>query len=348
MSKKRLQTKELAEIVNGKLEGDPELEITSASGIDESGPHSVTFAESGEYLEKAKRSEAGLVIVPEKAEISGKNLLRVENPRLAYARISALFAPAVYYNPGVHTQAVVAGSARLGENVSVNPGVIVDEGAIIGRNTVLAPGVYIGKDVRVGEDCLLHPRVVVEYDSEIGDNVVIHAGTVVGSDGFGFVTGEEGHYKLPQLGRVVIEDDVEIGACVTIDRGASGNTVIGRGTKTDNLIQIAHNVKIGEECLLVAQVGISGSSSLGDRVTLAGKVGLAGHLEVGENTTIAAGSIVTKDIPAGVFYSGNPAQNHKKEMREKAARRKLPELIKRVRELEKKVAELKEEKGGKE
>ncbi|MFW5999439.1 MAG: UDP-3-O-(3-hydroxymyristoyl)glucosamine N-acyltransferase [Halanaerobiaceae bacterium] len=341
MSNKTLRAQEVAEIVGGRLEGDPKLKITSACGLDESGPHTVTFAGSEEYLKKVAGSEAGLVIVPEGMDIEGKNLLFVDNPRLAYARISTFFVPEIFHSPGVDSRAVVAETARLGKDVSVHPGVIIEEGAVIGKNTILAPGVYIGKNVQIGEDCLLHPRVLVEYDSVLGDRVTVQAGTVIGSDGFGFASSEEGHYKIPQLGRVIIEDDVEVGACVTIDRGASGDTVVGRGTKTDNLIQIAHNVKIGEECLLVAQVGISGSSLLGDRVTLAGKVGLAGHLEVGAHTTIAAGSIVTKDIPSGVFYSGNPAQDHRKEMREKAARRKLPDLIKRVRELEKKVEELK-------
>ena len=334
---------ELAEYVGGRLYGNSDIEISGACGIDRCGSGMVTFAENREYLVRAEESGASLIIVPEEVEKSSSNILCVENPRLAYAKIARLFSSEVYRNNAIHSTAIIADTVDLGENVSIHPQVVVDEGAKIGEEVVLGPGVYVGKNVSIGRGSVIHPNVVVEYDSVIGENVIIHAGTVIGSDGYGFVSSEAGHYKIPQLGRVVIEDDVEIGACVTVDRGASGDTVIGRGTKMDNLIQVAHNVKIGEECLLVAQVGISGSSELGRRVTLGGKVGLTGHLKVGENTTIGGGSIVTKDIPAGVFYSGNPAQDHRKEMREMAARRKLPDLLKRVRTLEKEIRELKGE-----
>lgn len=331
---------ELAEIVRGEVMGDPDLIIRGVSGVKESRSDTITFAENPGYLEAAEQSAAGAVIVPDEVTDSGKPLLRVGNPRLAFAKIARLFVPDVFYKPGIHPTAVVADSAKIGENVSIHALVVVDEKAEIGDNTILAPGVYVGPDVKIGNNTVIHPNVVIEYDTIIGSNVIIHGGTVIGSDGYGFVTDEEGHHKIPQLGNVIIEDEVEIGANVTIDRGTSGPTVIGRGTKTDNLVQIAHNVQVGPENLLIAQVGIAGSTKLGRRVTLAGKTGVDGHIELGDNTTIAAGSIVTKNTPPGVFYSGNPAHDHREELREQAARRKLPELLKKIKQLEKRVEQL--------
>lgn len=339
---KGLSIAELARRINGKVLGDKTYLIYGVSGVSESTAKTITFAETKEYLAEALKSKAGAVIVPEGLTAEGKNMIAVKNPRLAFARIAAIFAPDVFYRPGINPGSVIAESAVIGENVSIHSYVVIDEGAEIGDNVILAPGVYIGAGVKVGKGSILHPGVVVEYDTLIGSNVIIHSGTVVGSDGYGFVTDQDGHHKIPQLGKVIIEDDVEIGANVAIDRGTSGPTVIGRGTKTDNLIQLAHNVQIGEENLLVAQVGIAGSSKTGKRVILGGKAGVVGHLEIGNNTTVAAGSVVTKDTPSGVFYSGNPAQDHKKELREQAARRKMPQLLKRISRLEKKIEELEE------
>ncbi|MFP4661358.1 MAG: UDP-3-O-(3-hydroxymyristoyl)glucosamine N-acyltransferase [Halanaerobiales bacterium] len=332
---------ELAEKVSGQIIGDSEKEITGVASVSESTAGKITFAENEKYIEQAVKSDAGAVIVPanlsEEIKQRQKTIISVKNPRLAYAIISTLFAPEVFYNPGIHDSAVISGNANIGKNVSIHPRVVVDDGAVIGDNTILAPGVYIGKGVKIGENTIIHPNVVIEYDTVIGSNVIIHGGTVVGSDGYGFVSAVDGHHKIPQLGNVIIEDDVEVGANVTIDRGTSGSTVIGRGTKIDNLVQIAHNVKIGPQCLIVAQVGIAGSAELGKRVTLAGKAGVVGHIKVGDYVTIASTSTVTKSIPEGVFYSGSPAQDHKAELREQAARRKLPELLKRIKRLEKEI-----------
>ncbi|MEJ6951255.1 UDP-3-O-(3-hydroxymyristoyl)glucosamine N-acyltransferase [Natronospora cellulosivora (SeqCode)] len=344
MLNKKVYTAEyLAKKVEGKLNGDYTGKISEVAAVSESNETSITFAESKNFIKAAKKSSAAVVIVPEGVEISGKTTIQVENPRLAYAIISSLFAPDIYYKPGVHKSAVIAETAKIGENVSIHPNVVIDENAEIADNVILAPAVYIGKNVKVGKNTLIHPNVVVEYDTEIGDNVIIQSGTVIASDGYGFVSTEEGHYKIPQLGNVIIGDDVEIGANVTIDRGASGPTMIAKGTKVDNLVQIAHNVKIGQECLIIAQVGIAGSSELGDRVILAGKTGVVDHIKIADNATIASNSTVTKDIPSSVFYSGNPAHDHKSELREQAARRRLPELLKTVKKLEKKIKELESE-----
>lgn len=335
-----LSITELARRVNGKVLGDPAYLIYGVSGVSESTAETITFAETEQYLSEALKSKAGAVIVPDGFTAKGKNMIVVKKPRLAFARIAAVFAPNVFYRPGIDPTSTIADSVVIGENVSIHPYVVIDEGAEIADHVILAPGVYIGAGVKVGESSILHPGVVVEYDTVIGKKVMIHSGTVIGSDGYGFVTDQDGHHKIPQLGKVIIEDDVEIGANVTIDRGTSGPTVIGRGTKTDNLIQLAHNVQIGEENLLVAQVGIAGSSKTGRRVILGGKTGVVGHLEIGDNTTVASASVITKDTPSGVFYSGSPAQDHKKELREQAARRKMPQLLKRISKLEKRIGEL--------
>ncbi|MFW5980963.1 MAG: UDP-3-O-(3-hydroxymyristoyl)glucosamine N-acyltransferase [bacterium] len=343
MGKKIYTAEDLAHKVNGNLVGDPDIKINAVAGINESCHNSITFAESKEYIEAARESSAGIIIVPRDVIIEGKTIIQVLNPRLAYAIISSLFVSNIFYKPGIHPSAVISDSARVGQNVSIHPGAIIDENVKLSDDVIVAAGVYIGRDVRVGSNTIIHPNVVIEYGSDIGSNVIIHAGTVIGSDGYGFVSSEQGHQKIPQLGNVIIEDNVEIGANVTVDRGASGPTVIGSGTKIDNLVQIAHNVKIGEDCLIVAHAAIAGSTELGNRVTLAGKTGVIGHITIGDDAIIASDSTVTKDVPTAVFYSGKPAQEHKKELREQAARRKLPELLKTLKKLEKKINKLESE-----
>ncbi len=342
----KITAAKLSQLVAGSLVGNSQLMISRATGIKESKSESVVFAENEEYLRAAFASEAALLILPlkfsnhELLKSPVKSVILVENPRLAYAKIADLFSKKPYAGNGISEQAMIADSAKLGRNISIHPGVVIGERSEIADNVILAPGVIIGPDVVIGENSLLHPGVVVERESILGADLIIQANSVIGSDGYGYVTAEDGHHKIPQNGNVIIEDQVEIGANVTVDRGTSGPTVIGRGSKIDNLVQIAHNVKIGPECLIVAQAGIAGSSSLAKRVTLAGQVGVIGHLEIKENSTIAAKSLVTNDIPEGVFYSGNPAQNHQQELRTQAASRKLPELLKRVRELEKELEKL--------
>lgn len=335
---------ELARFVKGELIGNPDRVIKGVSGVNESKSDTVTFAENSEYFSAAEKSRAALIIVSEEITDSSKDLLKVKNPRLAFARIASLFAPEVLYKPGIHSSAVISDSVKIGKNVSIHPRVVIDEGVELGDNAIIAPGVYLGKNVKIGSNTVIHSNVVIEYNTVIGSNVIIHGGTVIGSDGYGFVSDNTGHHKIPQLGSVIIEDGVEIGANVTIDRGTSGPTIIKKGTKIDNLVQIAHNVEVGPENLIVAQTGIAGSTRLGKRVTLAGQSGVVGHIEVGDNTVLAANSLLTKGTSGGVFYSGNPAHDHREELREQAARRKLPDLIKRVKKLERELKKLKEEK----
>lgn len=341
VSKDQYTAAELAERVAGELIGDPDQIINGVSSVEESKPGTVVFAENKEYLRKAEKQEPSLVITNNNLETDRDiNIVKVKNPRLAYARIARLFEPTPFNKPGIHPSAEIADSAELGENISIHANVVIDENVSIGDDTIIAPGVYIGKNVEIGAKTLLHPNVVVEYDTMIGDDVIIQSGTVIGSDGYGYTTTEKGHHKIPQLGHVIIEDDVDIGANVTIDRGTNQPTVIKRGTKIDNLVQIAHNVRVGEENLIISQVGIAGSSHLGRRVIVAGQSGIVDHTKIGDNVTIASNSLVTKNTPDGVFYSGNPAHDHKEELKEQAAKRKLPQLLKRLKEMEKRVEKL--------
>lgn len=330
----------LASYVEGELIGDPHKLIRGVCGINECEADYLTFAENKKRLKDAEKSRAGLVIVAENVNDSCKDILKVANPRLAYAKISCLFQLRPYFKPGVHLSSVVSDSAQLGENVSIHPHVVIDDQAEIGDNVILAPGVYVGESVKIGANSIIHPGVVIEYNCEIGENVIIHAGTIIGGDGYGYVRNEDGHHKIAQLGNVIIKDNVEIGSNVTIDRATSGSTIIGTGSKIDNLVQIAHNVKIGRDCLVIAQTGIAGSSRLQQDVILAGQVGVVDHIKIGSGTKVASKSLITKDIPEGSYYSGNPAQNHFWELKEQAACRRLPRLAKKIEELERRIKKL--------
>jgi UDP-3-O-[3-hydroxymyristoyl] glucosamine N-acyltransferase len=262
-------------------------------------------------------------------------VLRHKNPYLVFARILGLLYPETRrVDAGVDPTAVVHAESRIDPSTGVGPLCHVKKGAIIGRNCRLISSVFVGEDVTIGESCLFHPGVRILYGVKIGSNVILHPGVVVGSDGFGFAEAEGGFEKFPQVGSVEIGDDVEIGANTTIDRGALGDTRIGRGTKIDNLVQIAHNVEIGENCIIVSQVGISGSTKVGNGVILAGQVGLVGHIHIGDQVTVAAQSGVTHSAPSGKRLLGSPARDAMESKRIEAALRRLPELLKRVKELE--------------
>lgn len=335
--------KQLAELVDGKLQGD-NVEITGVGGAENADRHELTFAQNEEYLKLALKN-AGAVLAPEDLINDQLDIpvIVVANPRLAFSKIADKFTLQRYQNHEIAAEASISDQAEIGSDVSIHPGVVIAAGAQIKDEVTLAPGVYIGENVTVGQGSLLYPNVTVEHNCDIAENVEINCGAVIGSEGFGFEEDkEEGYVKVPQFGNVVIESDVEIGANVTIDRGATGSTVIGRSTKIDNLVHIAHNVKIGPECLIIAQVGIAGSAKIEKKVTLAGKSGVVGHITIGANTTVAANSTVTHDIEADSFVSGYPAHDHRQERRTKAARKKLPEMLKRIRKLENKIVELEE------
>jgi UDP-3-O-[3-hydroxymyristoyl] glucosamine N-acyltransferase len=329
---------ELARRLGGEIVGDPEVSITGLRPAAEARAGDLTFAENPRYLSAAAASEAAVVLVRLDAELEGKTLIRVANVRVALADCLGLFVPERRYEPGVHPTAVVAETARVDPTAHVGPHCILEDGVEIGPGTTLLGQVFVGAGSRIGANGRVFPNVTLYHCTVIGDRVRIHGGTVVGSDGYGYVFDGTGHKKIPQVGHVVIEDDVEIGSNVSIDRGAIGATVIGQGTKIDNLVQVAHNVVTGRHCLLIAQTGVAGSSRLGNFVTLAGQVGVAGHLKIGDQAVIAAQSGVMHDVPDGGKWMGAPAQPDRQTKRQLLAVQQLPELIRRVRQLEQQLA----------
>ena len=328
---------EIAKHLQGEVLGDPSTKLTGFAPADRAKAGDLTFAENDSYFAAAEQSAASGIIVSGSFKSERKVLVRVSNARVAFAKVLELFFPETRPPDGVHPSAVVASSAKIDPTAHVGPFCVVGERVQIGARAVLHGGNHIGADSKLGEDVVLFPNVTLYPRTEIGHRVRIHAGTVIGSDGFGYVLDAGVHRKVPQIGYVVIGDDVEIGANVTIDRGALGPTVIGRGTKIDNLVQIAHNVRVGEYGLLVAQVGIAGSTKLGNYVVLAGQVGIAGHLKIGDQVTVAAQSGVMHDIPDGEKWFGSPAVPDKEMKRQIIAMRRLSELHRRFVEVEKKL-----------
>ena len=330
---------EVAAHLEGEVLGEPSVSLTGFAPADCAQAGDLTFAENDVFFAQAEQSAATAIIADTGFSSTRKTLIRVKNPRVAFAKVLALFFPEPAFAPGIHPGAVVARSAQIDPTAHVGPHCTIGERVRIGANVVLESGNFVGEDSILGDDSRLFPNVVLYPRTELGQRVRIHAGTVIGSDGYGYVLDQGAHRKVPQIGQVIIGDDVEIGANVTVDRGALGATRIGRGTKIDNLVQIAHNVAIGEHCLLISQVGIAGSSKLGNYVILAGQSGVAGHLKIGNQVTVAAQAGVMHDIPDGEKWLGAPAQPDRQAKRQMIAVIQLPELMRRVAELEKKLGE---------
>jgi UDP-3-O-[3-hydroxymyristoyl] glucosamine N-acyltransferase len=330
---------EIAEIVGGVLEGDGDTLISGVTNIEDAGQQDITFAVPP-HLDKAAASAAGAVIIPEDAAGLAKPFIRVPNPRAAFAKLLEFFTPPVKVERGVHPTAIIGENVQFGKNVAIMPYVVLADNVVIGDNSVLYPHVYVGQDSVIGSDTLIYANVSLREGSQIGNRVIIHSGASIGSDGFGFVTTAGKHHKLPQVGNVIIEDDVEVGANTAIDRAATGSTIVRRGTKIDNLVHLAHNVVIGEDCFLVAQTGIAGSTKVGNHVTFAGQTGTTGHITIGDNCVFAARSGVIGSIEAGSFCAGFPARPHKEWLKGEASLRKVPDLLKRVKDLERRLAEI--------
>ncbi len=329
---------QVAEQLGGRLVGDADRPITGVRPLHDAGPGDLSFFTNPRYRSQLDTTEAGAIIVPEGVEPPGKNLVVCGHPYLAFARSLELFHPRSRpAETGISPMAHVADDCRVGEGVTVMPFAYVGPGCSLGDSVLIMPGAVLMRDVVLGRETVIHPNVTVGHGTLIGCRVIVHGGTVLGSDGFGYVPDGGRQHKIPQVGRVVVEDDVEIGANVTVDRATLGETRICRGAKIDNLVQIAHNVRVGEDNILVAQVGISGSTRLGDRVTLAGQTGVAGHIEVGDGITVTARAGVTKSVRGEGVYSGFPLMEHRRWRKVHAAYTRLPELLERLKRLEKAV-----------
>jgi UDP-3-O-[3-hydroxymyristoyl] glucosamine N-acyltransferase len=339
---------EIAGRLGARLVGDGNLEITGLASLAEAAAGDISFLANPRYTPAVAETRASAVLLAD--AWTGEcpcAVLYVANPDRAFAEVALMLSPPpVSFAPGVHPTAVIAADVRLGANVTVGPHVVIQPGAVIGDRTVLVAGCYVGHQAVIGSDCRLYAHVSVRERCVLGARVIIHDGAVIGSDGFGYTPDKHGVWqKVMQLGIVEIGDDVEIGANVTIDRARFGKTRIGNGVKIDNLVQVAHNVQIGEHSVMASQVGISGSTRIGRHVQLGGQAGLAGHLHVGDGAVVGAQAGVTKDVPGNCFVSGYPAMDHRKATRLHAHLMRLPELKERVRELEAQVAALRSEVG---
>ncbi|MCK9615407.1 MAG: UDP-3-O-(3-hydroxymyristoyl)glucosamine N-acyltransferase [Candidatus Omnitrophica bacterium] len=332
---------EIAKLVEGELVGNKDIVITGISGIKEAKKGDITFLANSKYESLLETTEASAIITSNLPVNSSKPLIKTENPSFAFAKVMAMFAPdAIRHPQGISEQASISPKAKFGKNVAIGPFTIIEDNVIVGNDTIIYGNCYVGHDTKIGDKCIIYPNVSIRERIIIGNRVIIHCGTVIGSDGFGFALVKGIQEKIPQIGTVLIEDDVEIGANVTIDRARFDKTFIGKGTKIDNLVQIAHNVIIGENCTIVAQAGISGSTILGNGVILAGQAGLVGHITVGDGAVAAAQAGVTKSIPAHTVVSGYPARPHDVAKRVNACVQNLPQLYKRIKELEQKIEKL--------
>jgi UDP-3-O-[3-hydroxymyristoyl] glucosamine N-acyltransferase len=332
----------LADALGASLQGDATRVVTGVAPLEAAGPEQVSFVADPRYLRQAQASRAGAFLVGR--EVSGLPgaLLRVDQPRQALIALLGLFHPEPTVAAGVHPAACVADGTRIDRSASVGPLAVVEAGAVIGARSRVGALSFVGAGAVLGEDVRLYPRVVVREGVRIGDRVIVHSGAVLGADGFGYAFDGRAHRKIPQVGGLRIEDDVEIGANAAIDRATLGETVVRRGTKIDNLVQIAHNCDVGEDVILVSQVGIAGSSRIGNRAMLAGQVGVADHVTIGAGAILTAKSGVPSDVPAGEVWSGIPSRPSGEQKRIWAGESQLPELIKRVRALEKRLRELEE------
>jgi UDP-3-O-[3-hydroxymyristoyl] glucosamine N-acyltransferase len=335
---------DIAALVGGQVSGDPSVMITGVNGVDEAGNGDLCFIRNVQYLPQLAQSRAAAVLIQEAPADLTIPAILVPKPDLAFAMVLKHCETQQLRHPvGIHPAAVIDPTATLGHQVAVGACAVIEAGAVLGDNVIIYSGAYIGRAVRIGAGTIVYPNVTLREETEVGARCIIHAGAAIGSDGFGYAPLEGAWMKIPQVGRVVIEDDVEIGSCTAIDRATFGETRVGKGTKIDNLVQIGHNVRIGEHCALAGMVGVAGSALLKDRVQVGASAGIKGHLSIGEGATVAARSGVIKSVEPGSIVSGFPAIDHQEERRVMVAQRRIPELIRRIRLLERELEALKEQ-----
>jgi UDP-3-O-[3-hydroxymyristoyl] glucosamine N-acyltransferase len=327
--------KDIAEILKGELVGDGSIEISGLAGIEQAQAGDLAFLANPKYKKFLETTKASAVIVPWEITAAKVPLIRHQNSYLAFCKALEIFVkPKKDYAPEIHPTALIGKGVKLGKDIFLGPYVVIEDKVVLGDNVVVLAGSFIGEETVIGEESFIYPNVTIREKISIGKNAIIHPGVVIGSDGFGYAW-EGGKYrKIPQAGIVVIEDDVEIGANACIDRATMGETRIKKGAKIDNLVQIAHNVDIGENSAIAGQVGIAGSSKIGKNVILGGQVGVLGHLQIGDNARLGAQAAATKSLKENQTYSGYPAREHRKAKRIEACISNLPELFKRVKELE--------------
>ena len=336
-----MSVEEIAEMVKGTVVGDRQVRITGLNGIRDAGPGELTFLGDQRYIRYLASTRAAAVLVSTLHPGARQPLIHVENPHLSFAKLlAALALKNQAYPRGIHPTAVVADSATLGDNVALDAHVTIAPGAVIGDDVILYAGVYIGNHVTIGEGTIIYPNTTIRERTSVGKRCIIHSNVAIGTDGFGFVPQNGSIFKVPQVGTVIIGDDVEIGSNSAIDRATCGQTRIGRGTKVDNLVQIAHNVSIGEFCTISGGVGIAGSATIGNRVTIGGQAGINGHIDIGDNVVIAGRAGVTKSVSSNSVVSGFPAKDIEDARRIIASQARLPEDRKRLRDLERRIVEL--------
>ncbi len=330
--------KEIASVINGKIIGDENIVITGVCDIKEAQEGDITFLAHPKYKPFIEKTRASAIITPKDIEFPPKATIQTENPSLAFTKVISMFMPRGAKHPrGIDKTASIDKNAKLADSACVGACSVIEEGAAIAEGAIVYPNCYIGRNVKIGKNTLIYPNVTVREGSIIGENVIVHSGTVIGSDGFGYAEVEGAYHKIPQTGIVAIEDDVEIGANVAIDRARFGQTVIGKGTKIDNLVQIAHNVKIGPNSIIVAQAGISGSTTVGKNTILAGQAGLIGHIDLGDNVIVGAQAGVSKSFPPNTILLGSPAKPISEQKKIFACMSKLPEMFKTLKRIKKKL-----------
>ena len=338
-----MTVEQIAQLVGGTVQGNPDVAICSVNGVHEAGAGELTFARSKRYFPQLLESKASAALVPCPVPEAPMTTICVNQPDVAFLMVLQQFAP-VSTHPvrGVHPGAVVSPDAQLGKDIAVAPFAVIEAGALIGDRAVIYPGVYIGEKCAVGADTILYPNVVLREETELGARCIVHAGACVGSDGFGFADLGGVWHKIPQTGKVIVGDDVEIGSCTTVDRATFGLTRIGSGTKIDNLVQIGHNVHLGEHCAIAGKAGLAGSGRIGSHVRIGADAGVAGHISVGDGVTVGARAGVMRSVEAGKTVSGFPAIDHGQQRRVLVAQQRTPEMLRRIADLERQLKELKD------